>query len=181
MNLKTCTVGIVIPLVAALAVSTAPAAAAAVAPPRAPLDRTVVRDVGVCSARSVVTLDARTALRAARITLDLRIVTNRAGDVWRVRLTQNDRAIANQTALARPLRIGVRPPIARRAAALEVRAVAINQRGLDRFMARAVNVRTGEVCTARALVRADREVVRPPIQRVRPPFVRPPFVRPPIR
>jgi hypothetical protein len=187
MRLKVCTVGVVIPLAAAFAVSTAPVASAA-APPSAPFARTAVRDVGVCSARSEVTLEARTALRDRiglrdRIELDLRVFTNRAGDVWRVRITQNDRAIAAQTAVARPVRIGVRPPLARRAAALTVRQVAINMRGLDRFMARATNLRTGELCTAQVTVRADRPVVRPPV-RVRPPIQRmlPPVerVRPPI-
>jgi hypothetical protein len=174
MNLKVCTVGIVIPLVAALAVSTAPAATAAVTAPQAPLASSVVQDIGICSGRSEVVLNARNALRN-RITLDLRVFTNRAGDVWRVRITQNGLPIANQAAVARPDRIGVRPPLARRAASLTVRETAIDRRGVDRFVAMARNVRTGEVCTAREQVRD--QFVRPPFERVRPPIDR---VRPPI-
>jgi hypothetical protein len=151
MSLKVCTVGIVIPLAAALAVSTAPAAAAAVAPPRAPLARNVVQDIGVCSGRSEVTLTARTAFRN-RITLDLMLFSNRAGQPWRVRITQNGFGIATQTALTRPTFQRVRFPIARRAASLTVREAAIDRRGVDRFVAMARNLRTGEVCTARVQV-----------------------------
>jgi hypothetical protein len=176
MSLKVCTVGIVIPLAAALAVSTAPVASAAVTPQSTPFAPTVVRDLGVCSARSEVTLDARNTFRG-RVTLELRLFANRAGQPWRVLFTQNGAAIANRTEITRPLRVGVRPPLARRVASLEVRQVAINTRGADRFMARATNLRTGETCTARVLVRAARPIFRPPV-RVLPPIER---VRPPIQ
>jgi hypothetical protein len=114
-----------------------------------------------------------------RITLDLRLFSNRAGQLWRVRITQNGLAIATQTAITRPT--GVRPPFTRRAASLTVREVADNMQGVDRFMARATNLRTGETCTARVLVRADRQFVRPPIDRVIRP-IEPPTrrVNPPI-
>ena len=168
MNKKFWSVGMIIPLAAATVVSTAPSAAAV--PQTDPVARGVVRDIGICSGRSEIILTARE--RAARlqdrIALDVRILTNRAGQQWRVRLIQNGQPLVATVAVARPI---ARPPVARRAAVVEVRAVAQDRRGVDRFVARAVNVNTGETCTAQVVVREDR-VVRPP---VRPPF------RPPVR
>ena len=174
MNKKFWSVGMIVPLAAAAVVSTAPSAAAAV-PQTDPVGRGVVRDIGICSGRSDITLTARernVGLRD-RIVLDVRIVTNRAGQQWRVRINQNGQPLVARVAIARP--VFARPPVARRAAVVEVREVALDRRGPDRFVARALNVNTGETCTAQVVVRENR-LVRPPF---RPPF-RPPLP-PPFR
>ena len=171
MNKKSWAIGMIIPLAAAAAVSTAPSATAT--PQTDPVDRNVVRDVGICSARSDITLTARDARFRNQILLNVRIVTNRANQQWRVRILQNGRPLVARVALSRPIG-AARPPFARRAE-VTVREQAADTRGADRFQVRALNVNTGETCTAQVVVREDR-VVRPP---VRPPF-RPP-VRPPFR
>jgi hypothetical protein len=203
MNKKSWSAAMIIPLAAATVVSTAPAATAVV-PRTDTFARAVVRDVGVCSGQSEVTLTARTSLRG-EILLNLRLVSNRAGQVWRVRINQNGMPVASQVALTRPILGGIRPPalgdpslgdpvlgdpvlgdpalgdpVVRplQRAAFTVRAVARNMAGVDRFAARATNARSGETCTARVLVRSARPIGRPPI--MRPPFVRPPIVRPPF-
>ena len=177
MNKKFWSVGMIIPLAAAAVVSTGPSAAAA--PQTDPFARGVVRDIGVCTGRSDITLTARD-VRLRGIVLDLRIVTNRAGQQWRVRINQNGFPLVTRVAFTRPIfaqRPPFRPPLARRAE-LNVRAVAVDRRGfVDRFNARATNLNTGETCTAQVVVRQDR-VVRPP---VRPPFPMRPPVRPPFR
>jgi len=183
MNKKFLSAGMIIPLAAAAVVSTAPSAAAA--PRTDPLVRGVVRDVGICTGRSDVTLTARNARLRDQIVLTVRIVTNRAGQQWRVRITQNGQPLAARVAVTRPIiaqRPPVRPPLARRAE-LMVREVAADTRGVDRFTARATNINTGETCTAQVAVRDDR-VVRPPIgddRVVRPPIGDDRVVRPPVR
>jgi len=152
MSPKSWTVGMMIPLAAATVVSAAPSATALT--PSAPVAGTAAQVIGVCSGRSTAELTARTNVRD-QIVLNFRVFTNRAGETWRVRITQNGAAIANETAFTRPAR-GVRPP-ARRAASLAVREVADNMRGIDRFVVRATNPRSGETCTARIQVREDRE------------------------
>jgi hypothetical protein len=142
MSRKSWTVGLMIPLAAAGAVSTAPAASAAATAPAA-VDRGVVRQFGSCSGRSDLMLDATTR-GFGRIALRLEL-DGRAGQMWNVRITQNGDSLFRDTMFTRGGRFSG-------TGSFMVRESADNMPGRDMFMARAMNNRTGETCRATVTV-----------------------------
>lgn len=129
MSTKSWTVGMLVPLVAAAGLVTAPSASAQ----GGAVD---VRASGRCSAASHWKMKAKPD--NGRIQLELEIDTNRAGQTWAVRIADNGvlRFAASRVTLA-PSR------------SFTVRLLTPNRAGVDHFVGTARNTRTGETCTAR--------------------------------
>lgn len=127
MSRKSWTVGMLIPFAAAAMVATAPAASA----------KTVVaRAGGVCSAGSHWTMKAKPD--NGRMELELEVDSNRNGQRWAVRITDNRHLIFVGT------KVTVAP-----SGSFDVRRLTANRPGVDHFVGVAKNTRTGEVCVAR--------------------------------
>ena len=151
MNKKFWSVGMVIPLTAAAAVSTAPVAAATV-----PGIRPVVTAQNVCSDfRSNARLTARPFMNAnaqRRIELTLRVTTNRPLPAWQVVINRVNRnnfledQLLNQRAFTETNRRAIR-------GSLEVMTRTANRLGPDFFVARARHIASGETCMVRVTVR----------------------------
>ena len=150
MYKKLLSVGMIIPMAAATAVSTAGAASAAVEP-RA-TNATQAR--AQCSAlRSEIIFNARVNAND-RIVLTLRVITERPRPAWDVRIVrQNDRAAANRP-IFESRELAMREGV-RQQRSFEVVARTANQPGPDRFVARAVHVASGEVCRVAVVVRGN--------------------------
>jgi hypothetical protein len=88
---------------------------------------------GACAANSSWVLKAKHEL--GRIELEYSVETARAGQAWNVRITDNGtqvfagKRVTNQVSRS-----------------ISVDRMLANRAGTDRFVARAVNARTGEVC-----------------------------------
>jgi hypothetical protein len=78
-----------------------------------------------------------------RIEMEFSVETQRAGQMWSVRVTDNGVLVFD----------GNRRTTVR-SRSLSVDRMLTNRAGTDRFRARAVNARTGEVCRARVALRA---------------------------
>jgi len=93
---------------------------------------------GACSGPS----DWKLKLSAedGRIEVDYEVDQNRVGDTWRVRIRHNDDLVFAGTRITRAP-----------SGSFEVRLLQRNRAGDDLFRARAVNLRTGEVCGGRAV------------------------------
>jgi hypothetical protein len=78
-----------------------------------------------------------------RIEMELSVETQRAGQKWSVRVTDNGKLV-----FSGDRRTNVR------SRSLSVDRMLTNRAGTDRFRARAVNARTGEVCRAQVALRA---------------------------
>jgi hypothetical protein len=127
MSRKSWTVGMMIPLAAAAVVATAPAASA----------KTVVTQAsGACSAASHWKMKAKPD--SGRMELELEIDSNRNGQRWAVRITDNRRLIFVGTKVTHaPSR------------SFDVRMLTANRPGVDHFVAVARNLRTNQTCVAR--------------------------------
>jgi hypothetical protein len=151
MKKKFWSVGMIIPLAAAAAVSTAPAAAATV-----PGAGRVVTEQNACSDfRSNVRLTARPFTNAnaqRRIELTLRLTTNRPLPAWQVAINRVNRnnmvvdQLLNERAFTSANRRVVR-------GSLEAMTRTANRPGPDFFVARARHIASGETCLVRVTVR----------------------------
>ena len=149
MNKRSWTIGMIIPLVAAGTVSTAPTAGAAVEP-RARQAATVRE---ACSdLRSQIELTARINAND-RIALRLMVTTNRPRPAWDVTIVRQDRAAANRP-IFESREFAQREGI-RQQRSFEVVVRTANRPGPDRFVARAVHVASGEVCRVAITVRGN--------------------------
>ena len=150
MNKKFWSVGMIVPLTAAAAVSTAPVAAAA--PPGA---RGVVTAQSACSdLRSNVKLTATPFMNAnaqKRIELTLKVTTDRPRPAFQVtinRVNRNNTVVAqllNERAFTQANRVGRR--------SLEVMTRTANRPGPDFFVGRARHIASGETCMVKITVR----------------------------
>jgi hypothetical protein len=128
MNRKTLALSMLIPFAAATAVATAPAASAAKTP--------ATKAAGRCTAASHWTMKAKPD--NGRMELELEIDSNRNGQRWAVRITDNRVLVYAAT------RVTVAP-----SGSFTVRKLAANRAGVDHFVAVARNTSTGETCVAR--------------------------------
>lgn len=127
MNRKTLAAGMLIPFAAATVVATAPAASA----------KTVAtKTAGKCSATSHWKMKAKPD--NGRMELEFEVDSNRNGQRWVVRISDNRKLIYAAT------RITVAP-----SGSFEVRKLTPNRAGIDHFVGVAKNARTGETCIAR--------------------------------
>lgn len=108
----------------------------AAAPLASANDADVIRR-GSCSGRSDWKL--KLSPENGRIEVEYEVDQNRAGDTWKVRLKHDGKRFF------RGRRVTEGP-----SGSFEVRRVEPNHRGRDRFRARAVNLRTDQVCRGRA-------------------------------
>gem|GEM_PF-4513423 len=152
MNTKLWSVGMMVPLVAAATVSTAPTAGAAVdVPPRA---ANAATERAMCSAlRSQVIFDGRVNANN-RIVLTLRLRTERPRPAWDVRINRQDRDAAVNRPIFQSREFATRVGL-RQQRSFEVVARTANRPGPDRFVARAVHVASGEVCRVAITVRGN--------------------------
>jgi hypothetical protein len=112
------------------------ASLAAVAGPVAAKDGDVIRR-GQCTGAS--TWKLKLSPENGRIEVEFQVDQNRNGRPWNVRLVDNG------TLVWSGLRYTQAP-----SGAFTVRRLVTNRAGLDRFVARAVNPRTGEICRGTA-------------------------------
>ena len=91
------------------------------------------QNTGACSMGS--TWIAKTKAHLNQVELEFSVETQRAGQMWSVRVTDNGVLLfdGNRTTNVR-------------SRSFSVRRLTDNRAGADRFRARAVNARTGEVC-----------------------------------
>jgi hypothetical protein len=116
-----------IPFAVAAVVATAPAASA----------KTVVTKAsGACSAASHWKVKAKPD--SGRMELELEIDSNRNGQRWTVRITDNRRLILAGTKVTHAP-----------SGSFDVRKLTANRPGVDHFVAVARNLRTNETCVAR--------------------------------
>jgi len=108
----------------------------AVAGPVAAKDGDVIRQ-GQCTAGS--TWKLKLSPENGRIEVELQVDQNRNGRLWNVRLVDNGTLVWSGS------RYTQAP-----SGAFTVRRLVTNRAGLDRFVARAVNPRTGEICRGTA-------------------------------
>jgi hypothetical protein len=73
--------------------------------------------------------------------VEFEVDQNRVGNTWRVRLRRDGNVVFAGRRVTRPP-----------SGSFEVRRLVRNTAGVDRFVARAVNVRTGEVCRGTAAI-----------------------------
>ncbi len=101
-----------------------------------------IEEDGACSARSSWVMKAKHD--DGRIELEFSVESNRAGQVWAVRITDNGALVfsGNRTTnqISRSFSVDRRPA---------------NRAGTDRFVGRATNARTGEVCRGHVNLGAD--------------------------
>jgi len=127
MSKKSWAVGMMIPFAAATMVATAPSASA----------KTVAAQAsGRCSSGSHWTMKAKPD--NGRMELELEVDSNRNGQRWTVRITDNRHLIFAGA------KVTVAP-----SGAFDVRRLTPNLAGVDHFVAVARNTRTAEVCVAR--------------------------------
>jgi hypothetical protein len=93
---------------------------------------------GACSAAS--TWKLKLSPENGKIEVEFEVDQNVNGDRWRVRMRHNGTLFFNQI-------LRTRAP----SGSFEARAVEPNRAGPDEFRARALNLRTGETCRARAV------------------------------
>lgn len=145
MNKKFWSVGMIVPLTAAAAISTAPVAAATV-----PGARSVSAQNACSDLRSNARLTATPFANATgqrRIELALRVTTNRPLPAWQVTINRVDRnnlsfnQLLNQRAFANANQVGRR--------VLVVMTRTANRPGADAFVARARHIASGETCVVR--------------------------------
>ncbi len=154
MNTKLWSVGMMVPLVAAATVSTAPTAGAAVDVPRAANAATVR---AACSAlRSQVIFDGRVNANN-RIVLTLRVRTERPRPAWDVLIRRQDRDAAVNRPIFQSREFAARVGL-RQQRSFEVVTRTANRPGPDSFVARAVHVASGEVCRVAITVRGNNAV-----------------------
>ena len=127
MNKKLWAVGMIIPFAAAAMVATAPAASA---------ETLAAQASGRCSMGSHWTMKAKPD--NGRMELELEVDSNRNGQRWTVRITDNRSLIFAGT------KVTVAP-----SGSFEVRRLTANKVGIDHFVGVARNPRTHEVCIAR--------------------------------
>jgi len=127
MNKKLWTVGMIIPFAVGAMVATAPAASA----------KTVVAQTsGQCSLGSHWKMKAKPD--DGRMEFALEVDSNRNGQRWTVRITNNRRLVFAGS------RVTLAP-----SGSFEVDRLTANRAGLDHFVGVARNLRTNEVCIAR--------------------------------
>ena len=129
MSRKSWTIGMVIPLIAAAGLATAPAASARGG-------AGAVTASGACSAASHWKMKAKPD--SGRMELELEIDSNRNGQRWAVRITDNRRLILVGTKVTHAP-----------SGSFDVRRLTANRPGVDHFVAVARNLRTNETCVAR--------------------------------
>jgi hypothetical protein len=100
-----------------------------------------IEETGACSMGSTWVAKAKQDLN--RIELEFSVETQRAGQMWSVRVTDNRKLVFSGNR-----RTNVR------SRSLSVDRMATDRAGADRFLARAVNARTGEVCRGHVTFRA---------------------------
>jgi len=127
MSKKLLTVGMIIPFAAATLVATAPTASAKTVAAKAS---------GRCSAGSHWEIKAKPD--DGRMELEFEVDSNRNGQRWAVRITDNRHLIYKATRVTRAP-----------SGSFTVRKLATNQAGIDHFVGVAKNLRTGETCVAR--------------------------------
>lgn len=129
MSTKSLTLGMIIPLVAVAGLATAPAASAKGG-------AGAVIATGACSASTHWKMKAKPD--NGRLELELEIDSNRNGQTWAVRITDNGTQIfaGNRVTLAP-------------SGSFVVRRLAADKAGVDHFVGTARNLRGGERCTAR--------------------------------
>jgi hypothetical protein len=93
-----------------------------------------------CSNSSSWTMKAKPD--SGRIEMEFSVETRRAGQRWTVRVTDNRRLVFSGNRITN-----------RRSRSLSVDRLTANRAGTDRFVARARNARTGEVCRAHVALR----------------------------
>lgn len=108
----------------------------AVAPLASANDADVIRE-GRCSGRSDWKL--KLSPEDGRIEVEYEVDQNRVGDTWKIRLKHDGKRFFKGKRTTKG-----------DSGSFEVRRVQPNHRGKDRFRARAVNLRTDEVCRGRA-------------------------------
>lgn len=127
MSKRFWTVGMIIPFVAGGLIATAPAASAKTVAAKAS---------GTCSMGSHWKMKAKPD--NGRMELELEVDSNRNGQRWSVRITDNRHLIFTGT------KVTVAP-----SGSFEVRRLTTNRAGIDHFVGVARNPRTNEVCVAR--------------------------------
>jgi len=127
MNKKSWTVGMMIPLAVATIVATAPAASAAPVPP--------TQANGRCSAGSLWTIKAKPD--NGRIEVELQVDSNRIGESWTVRITDNGELVSEDTKVTLPP-----------SGSFTVQTLTADRAGVDHFEGVARNTATDETCTA---------------------------------
>jgi hypothetical protein len=110
---------------------------AGAATPASAKDGDVIRE-GACSARSDWKL--KLSREDGRIEVEFEVDQNVRGDAWRVRIRHDGSTFVKGRRVTRGP-----------SGSFEVRAVERNRAGRDVFRGRAVNARTGEVCSGRAV------------------------------
>lgn len=108
----------------------------AAAPLASANDADVIRE-GRCSGRSDWKL--KLSPEDGRIEVEYEVDQNRVGDAWKIRLKHDGKRFFKGKRTTKG-----------DSGSFEVRRVQPNQRGKDRFKARAINLRTDEVCRGRA-------------------------------
>jgi len=96
---------------------------------------------GGCSNNSSWTMKAKPD--SGRIEMEFSVETRRVGQRWTVRVTDNRRLVFSGNRVTN-----------RRSRSLSVDRMTANRVGTDRFVARAKNARTGEVCRGHVALRA---------------------------
>jgi hypothetical protein len=129
MSRKSWTLGMIIPLVAVAGLASAPAASAKGG-------AGAVTASGACSASSHWKIKAKPD--NARNEVELEIDSNRNGQTWAVRITDNGAQIFAGSRVTLPP-----------SGSFSVRKLTANRAGVDHFVGTAKNARTGETCTAR--------------------------------
>jgi hypothetical protein len=96
---------------------------------------------GACSANSSWVMKAKHD--TGRIEMEFSVETNRAGQRWSVRVRDNGAVVFSGSRVTNRI-----------SRSLSVDRMLTNRAGTDRFVARATNARTGEVCRGHVALRA---------------------------
>lgn len=134
MSKRVWTIGMAIPLTAAALIATPPVASASGGSGGGGGGE--VRASGPCSGATTWTMKAKPD--NGRIEVELEIDSNRVGQTWAVRITDNG------TQIFAGNRVTQAP-----SGSFEVRRLTANRAGVDHFVGTARNAATGETCTAR--------------------------------
>ena len=127
MNTKPWTVGMTIPLAVATMVATAPVASAVKVPP------TVA--TGQCSAGSLWTITAKPD--NGRMEVEFQVDSNRIGESWTVRITDNDELVSEAT-----------PVTLAPSGSFTVRTLTTDRAGVDHVVGVARSMGIDETCNA---------------------------------